>query len=151
MTVLPNRSLLSEQVATVLASATGWKVAFDRIPDLAASDFDDQDQLISPYGIVYARSGRAHDSDFAETRCLAAYSYQVTWVGQTGEQAQFAAEVGRQRLLERTGSGAFLHPITVADAAVLTLYPEELGGPEPGGGALHQVVDIFDLEVESVG
>lgn len=150
-TVLPNRSLLNDAVATTLSDATGWKVAFGQIPALDPGDFDSMGNLIAPYGIVYARPGRARDSDFAEAHCLAEYPYQVTWVGQTDEQAQFAAETGRQALLARAVNGAFINPIMVEDVTVLTLYPGELGGPEPGGGALRQVVDTYDLEVESIG
>jgi hypothetical protein len=150
-TVLPNRSLLNLSVQAALAAATGFKVGFGAPPALAAGDFDDEGALISPYTIVYARPGMPEHENWDRSACMAEYPYQFTAVGQTDEQAQFMADLNRQALLLRAANGDLAHPLSSADARVLSLYSTELGGPEPGGGGLRQVVDIFNLEVESIG
>lgn len=150
-TVLPNRSLLNLSVIAALATATAYKVGFGASPDLSAGDFDDDGQLIAPYVVVDARPGTPEHDNWARTACLAEYPYQFTSVGQTDEQAQFMADIVRQALLLRADNGSFAHPLDSSDARVLDVYATELGGPEPGGGGLRQVVDIFNLEVESIG
>lgn len=150
-TVVPNRSLLDKQVADTMADASGYPVGLCRIPDLDPTWFDDEGKLVRPYGVVYPRPGHLTTGSLADDSWMAQYPYQVTWVGQTDEQAQFAAEKCRQGILHRNGNGAYANPITTADAVALLVTLEEVGGPEPGGEGLRQVVDIFNLEVDAIG
>lgn len=147
MTALPNVFELNAAVVFALGTTTGKPIDYGRVPE--GLTYDARQRLVDPYAIVYNRSGAPHDSNWCKDRYFARIEYQITNVGRTDDHAQWMADANRKAMLGRGAGGGYTSAITAAGARVVDRDPLQLGGPESSGGGLWQVIDVFQLEVES--
>ncbi len=156
MSLLVKRSPLTKALLAMLnaefpATESGGLIdRYDvgRAPDTVPKNR--KDELVHGYGLIYPITSPIMWGSLSDPEDTLTATYQVTHVGRTAEHAQNIADKCHEIILTRGANGLFTNGITVAGHTVLERRCVERGTVIESSGALWEVPDTYDLEVQAV-